>query len=59
MQIGASSLEKKKKEKKRQIWKDLQLLAGIGLSRNVQGIIVHPETSPGPGWEWFLLPGKV
>lgn len=36
---------------KRQIWKDLQLLAGTGLNRNVQGITVHPKTSPGQGWE--------
>lgn len=36
---------------KRQVWKDLQLLAGTGLNRNVQGTTVHPKTSPGQGWE--------
>lgn len=36
---------------KRQIWENLQLLAGIGQRGNVQGIIVHPKTSAGQGWQ--------
>lgn len=44
MQIGASSLGKKAN------LEGAALLAGIGVSRNVQGIVVHPKTS-GQGWK--------